>query len=74
MALLTSGPAADLRKGYAPTGWHEAPFHGIVIVVLLPVERACRAPHRVAGVTVAQSSDQLKRPGSAKWVDCERRI
>jgi len=25
-------------------------------------------------VTVAQSSDQLKRPGSAKWVDCERRI
>jgi hypothetical protein len=29
---------------------------------------------RVAAVTVAQSSDQLKRPGSAKWVDCERRI
>ena len=28
----------------------------------------------VADVTVAQSSDQLKRPGSAKWVDCERRI
>ena len=29
---------------------------------------------RVAAVTVAQSSDQLKRPGSARWVDCERRI
>ena len=27
-----------------------------------------------AGVTVAQSSDQLTRPGSAKWVGCERRI
>jgi hypothetical protein len=63
-----------LRRGYAPTGWHEAPFHGIVIVVLLSVDHANRAPTRDAGVTVAQSSDQLKRPGSAKWVDCERRI
>ena len=74
MALLTSGPAADLRKGYAPTGWHEALFHGNIIMVLLPADRACCAPHRVAGVTVAQSSDQQKRPGSAKCVDCERRI
>jgi hypothetical protein len=49
-------------------------FHGIVIVVLLPVDRVCRARDRVAGLTVAQSSDQPKRPGSAKWVDCERRI
>jgi hypothetical protein len=49
-------------------------FHGIVIVVLLPVDHACRARDRVAAMTVAQSSDQQKRPGSAKWVDCERRI
>src|SRR6202007_908070 len=63
-ALLTSGLAADLRSGYWPTGLHEALFHDIVIMVLLPVDRACRTPQRVAGVTVAQSSDQLKRPGS----------
>ena len=74
IALPRPGAFVDLRRGYAPTGWHEARFHGNVIVVLLPVDHAYRAPHRVAGVTVAQSSDQLKRPGSAKWVDCERRI
>ena len=50
------------------------PFHDIKELVLLPVDIVCRARDRVAAATVAQSSDQLKRPGSAKWVDCERRI
>jgi len=49
-------------------------FHGIKELVLLPVAHVCRAHDRDAAVTVGQSSDQLKRPGSAKWVDCERRI
>jgi hypothetical protein len=37
-----------------------------MLVVLLPDGHAYRAPIEVADVTVAQSSDQLKRPGSAK--------
>ena len=49
-------------------------FHDIKELVLLPVAHVCRAHDRDAAVTVGQSSDQLKRPGSAKWVDCERRI
>jgi len=49
-------------------------FHDIKELVLLFVDHVCRANDRGAAVTVAQSSDQLKRPGSAKWVDCERRI